>query len=298
MKKIFVVFLMLTQLVGCKANNQKQKEIDFENQQIIEEESYEYRHGVVDYNFEKWSYNGQDIVFDYFINNIRQECEFGLVFLIDGICQTFEVDGEKTSMYKIKIKSNEEKHFSVKLMPNIDSEKKECNFNAYVILNPSNEIKDLKQYEHNHKISSTATINLELNDDAFNNEIIVEMLDVTYEDISRDILKDYIRDDINMLESNVYIECTGLKDNDYIYDNNCINLRLFGEAGNYRVLVVEDNIITHTFNALIKEKQYTNMPLQLSLEDTKNIYFLIVPIDVQDPYEYVMINQSERYIVK
>ncbi len=34
------------------------------------------------------------------------------------------------------------------------------------------------------------------------------------------------------------------------------------------------------------------------MKETTNLYFLVVPIDIQDPYDYIMMNQSERYIVQ
>lgn len=300
MKKILIVFGVLTLLLGCKANNQKPEDVDFENQQVIEEERYEYGHGVVDYQFEKWSYNGQDLVFDYFIKNIEKEAEFGLVFLIDGINQTYEVDGEKTSMYKVNMKSNEEKKLSIKLKPEIDSNKKTCNLNAYLILNPSTQIKESKQYIYDHSISSTATINLDLNSHAASDKIKVKSLDVTYDDIPSDILKEHVRDGENMLNTNVnieYVSSDGNEDN-ILNADKPIKLRAFGKSGNYRVLVVKDNVITETYDIGIKDKQYSIMTLNVDLENTTNIYFLIVPTDVQDVQDYIMMNQSERYIVK
>lgn len=300
MKKFFIIFVALLLLPGCKANDPNKQNVNFEDKKIIEEESYEYGHGVVDYQFEKWSYDGQNLVFDYFINNIRQECEFGLVFLVDGICQTYEINGQKTSMYKVKMKANEEKKFTIKLTPEINSNKKLCNLNAFVILNPSAQIKEFKQYGHNHSISSTATINLELNSKAINDKIKVKSLNITYNDIPSNILKEYIKDNSNILNNNVYVEYVPSEDNkdNVIPADDPINIRVFGKKGNYNVLVVKDNVITDTYSTAVKENKYSLVTLDAIIKDTTNIYFLVVPIDVQDSHDYIMMNQSERYVVK
>ncbi len=300
MKKLFSMFLVAVLLLGCNISQEKQENVNFESPQINEDDSYEYEHGVVNYKFERLSYNGESLSFDYFINNIRQECEFGLVFLVDGVCQTYEIEGQKTSMHKVKMKTNEKKVFSIKMVPEIAQNKELCNVNAFVILNPSTQIKNIKQYGHNHSISSTATMNLKLESNCASDKIQVKTLNTTYNDIPSDELKTFIKDGMNILKENVYIDYMTADENidNTFYSNEPTYLRVFGKSGDYNVLVVEDNIITNMYRTSVKENKYSLMTLDLNIKNTKNIYFLIVPIDVQDVQDYIMIGQSERYIVK
>ncbi len=300
MKKILIAISFLLLLVGCSSTSPEPDttEIDFGNQQELKEESYDFGHGVVDYDFETWSYDGEELEFEYFIKNTGSECEFGLIFLIDGVPQIYEVEGETTEMYSLSMSTGEEQVLSIKINPRIDSDKKECNLNAFVIFNPSTKIEDIKQYGFNHSVSSTATIHLELNHSAMDPDVKVETVDVKYKEIPTDVLVQYFKGEIDVLDYNVYVEQSGVEDSQYVTKDSPIDLNVFGKSGNYRLLAVEDNHITHIYDIRLEEKQYTTVSLEIPMKETTNLYFLVVPIDIQDPYDYIMMNQSERYIVQ
>ncbi len=299
MKKILIFISVFFLLVGCNSKDNTKEKINFEKTESQEEEHYEYEHGVANYHFEQWNYNGETLSFDYNINNIGKECEFGLMFLIDGIPQEYEVDGEMTSMYILDMETNKNKTLSIKMNPKIDTEKDKCNFNAFLILNPSLHIEDIKQYGHNHSISSVGTILLEMNKTSINKNIKLENTEVHYQDIPKQVIKDNTKDGMNMLDSNIYIAKNSSEDNqNYLYINEPLQLKIYGKKGNYRILEFKNNQISNMYNITVKKDQYSNITLNPVMKKNDNIYFLVVPLDAQDPYDYIMINQSERWIVK
>lgn len=295
----FVAIFMMIFLPGCQADNSDQdEEIDFQEQEIKQDEGYTFEHGIVDYNFEKWSYDGQPLTFDYRIENTGKECEFGLVFLVDGIVQTYETEGKSTSMYTLNMETGDQKVLSIKLTPKIDSDKTECNLNAYVVKNPSKQIKDIKEYGHNHTISATATVYLEMNTPSVDENIKSNNVDVKFQEIPAEVIKEHTKEGINMLDSNVYVEMVNTDEYNYLKKNEPVEIEAYGKAGNYRILEFNNNKVINTYNVSLQKDQYTCMTIESAYKKNDNIYFAIVPADIQDPYDYVMLNQSERSIVK
>ncbi len=302
MKKLlisFVAIFMMIFLPGCQSNNDEQdEEIDFQEQEIQQDEAYTFEHGLVDYNFEKWSYVGQPLIFDYRIVNTGKECEFGLVFLVDGIVQTYETEGKSTSMYTLNMETGDQKVLSIKLTPKIDSAKTECNLNAFVVKNPSKQIKDIKEYGYNHTISSTATVYLEMNTPSVDENIKTEDVDVKFREIPAEVIKEHTKEGINMLDSNVYVEMVNTDEQGCLKKNEPVEIEAYGKAGNYRILEFNNNKVINTYNVSLQKDQYSCVTIESAYKNNDNIYFVIVPADIQDPYDYVMLNQSERSIVK
>ncbi len=299
MKKILIIICLLFIFTGCTKKQKNTEEINFNNINS-QEERYEYEHGIVNYQFEQWNYNGNKLNFNYNISNQGKKCEFGLIFLIDGIPQEYSINGKKTSMYTFNMKSNETQILSIEMMPKINTKKSQCNFNAFLILNPSTHIKDIKQYGHNHSISSAPTVSLIMDKHSIDEKIQIENIKYDYEDIPSQILNEYLKDGTNILESNIYIERNLMndEDGDYLYKEKPLQLKAYGKQGKYRILEFRNNSISHMYNVVVKREKYSNIVLKTDFNKNDNVYFLIVPLDSQDPYDYIMINQSERWIVK
>lgn len=298
MKKVLVYMLVLFCLFGCTTTNQENKDIEFGNTPM-QEEYYLYEHGVDGYQFEKWKYDGDSLSFDYTINNDEKECEFGLVFLVNGIKQEYEVEGQRTSMYLLNMNTGDKKTLSIKMNPRIDEDRKDCNVNAFLILNPSKHIEDAKQYGHNHSISSVGTIILEMDKAAVDKSINVSSVDVQYQNIPEDVIKDNTKDGINMLDSNIYIQKNTSDDNQVeLHKDTPVQFNIYGKQGRYRLLEFCNNEVTHMYDVDVRQNQYSSIMLNVDMKENDNAYYLIVPLDTQDPYDYVMMSQSERLIVK
>lgn len=294
MRKIILLFCFIL-LVGCSAKVGENETIDFDDPLDIEEK-YSFGHGVVDYQFEKWNFSGQPLTFDYEIKNIEDEIEFGLVFLVDGLPQTYEVDGETTTMFKTHLKTGEETTISISMTPKVHTTLNETNLNAYIVVNPSTEIEDIKKYKMNHSIGSTPTIRLILEEHQHNTDFGINKIGTDFEPISEEVLEKFREIDATMLSENAYIEA----DDDILFVNSMTNFSLnaYGKVGQYRLLTVEDNVITDASEIEIKEETYTKISLNLELDDVTNLYFLLVPLDVQDVHGYLMMSQSNRWIVE
>lgn len=294
MRKIILLFCSLL-FVGCSSKAGENETIDFDEPLDIEE-NYSFGHGVVDYQFEKWNFSGEPLTFDYEIKNIDDELEFGLVFLVDGLPQTYEVDGETTSMFKTHLKTGEETTISISMTPKVHTKLNETNLNAYVVLNPSTEFEDIKKYKTNHGISSTPTISLNLEDHKENTDFNEKTLKTDFEPISNDVLTNLLGGDGTMLRENIFL--VSVNDDTYIKSATNLILNAYGKSGHYRLLTVEDNVITDASEIEIKEETYTKISLNLEMEDVTNLYFLLVPLDVQDVHGYLMMSQSNRWIVE
>lgn len=295
MRKTKFMLSIILLLVGCSSQVDESENIDFD-EPIIVEEKYEFVHGVVNYQFEKWSFKDEPLNFDYEIKNIGLEAEFGLVFLIDGLPQTYEVDGQMTNMYKVILETDKETKVSISMIPKVLTNSNETNINAFVVLNPSTQIDDVKKYKMNHAISSTATIRLILEEHQYNTDFEIKKIGTDFEPISEEVLEKFREIDATMLGENAYIEA----DDDILFVSSMANFSLnaYGKPGHYRLLTVEDNVITDASEIEIKEETYTKISLNLELEDVTNLYFLLVPLDVQDVHGYLMMSQSNRWIVE
>ena len=138
-----------------------------------------------------------------------------------------------------------------------------------------------------------------MNKTAIDKNIKSENIEVHYQDIPKQVISDNTKDGINMLDSNIYLIQNSSKDNqNYLYKNEPLQLEIYGKKGNYRILEFKNNKISNMYNVTVKENQYANITLNSAMEKNDNIYFLIVPLDAQDPHDYIMMNQSERWIVK
>ncbi len=299
MKKIIMIAVILSLLIGCGIYIVKEQQDTYITPEIIEDESYEFSHGIIDYNFETWSYNGEPLEFEYFVQNVRSDCEFGIMFLIDGIPQTYDVDGQETKMYTLDMKAGEKQEIAVTLSPQIASTHTMCNLHAYVILNPSTIVTDAMDYEFNHSVSSTATVPLEMKEPAIDESITVQSVDTTYEELPEEVKEANIVSDINMLESNIYCQINEVESQTFpsLDKEEPVSLSVYGKGGEYRILMLEDNIVTNIYDLYVEDNQYATVSLELEKKETTNVYFLVVPVDVAADLEYLLIAQSKRCIV-
>lgn len=300
MRKIIITVLLVFFFTSCTRSSDvpNQDNINLGNSDGHVSENYEFSHGFVNYQFETLNYDGEPLELEYFIENMGKECELGLVVLVDGITQYFEVDGKQSNIYKNDFKKEQRRQFSIKLNPQA-FDKKEANLNTYLVLNPSKKINNIKEYGNNHAISNNVTVRLNMNV-TNNTKDIIKNPTINYESIPSDILESYTIKGMNMLESDIYVVVNGMVEqgNKIVDVNQPLNVNVFGKAGMYRLLTVIDNQIVETLNVMVKENQVAIVNVEPPLEKNNNLYFLVVPVDPQDQQNYTVIAQSERMIVQ
>lgn len=287
-------------ITGCAKQDSGSLPIDFEGEND-KEITYEFGHGVIDYNFDEWNYDGlTSLDFDYVIDNQGSAAEFGLIILIDGIPQRFNVEGSETMMHKVEIQQESRSEIKIELTPEIEKTKNKVNLTPILILNPSIKVQDIKEYGVNHSISSAPTVNLSLETSQESKSKSNTDIIISYTELPDSVEEEYIKNGFNMLETEIYLqtEIGGNEDSQYIDSNDNMDISILGKSGEYRLLTFVNNEIVDYYNVVVNPENITNIKLGVKAKAGDNIYFFIVPRDVQEPQEFVLPSQSMKWIVK
>ncbi|WP_249029585.1 hypothetical protein [Tannockella kyphosi] len=290
--KNIVILLILVLCTGCQNQGEvTDEEIDFQEDGQVEE-YFSYSHGVVDFNLEEWIVEGSTIDFNYYIENLGDACEIGLFFLIDGIPQQVTINNETGYMYNLDYDSGEYVEFEVSIQSIVMEETTEANLQPCVVLNPST-IVTSSTYTFDHLISCTAPV--VLNTTNLEYEIIenIETLIPNSREISASEVEELGGEKI---WSSVVINQSN---NNEVYVSNLpLDLTMYGKAGTYRLLVMEDNTFTGIYTTEMIEQSYCDITIDALLEDTKNISFLMIPLEEFEGSQYTTAFQATRGIVE
>ena len=294
---LFILYFII--LAGC-VENKKEEVIDTtkeNNEQILE---YAYGSGIKDYNGETITYDSEylEIPFVYF--NEGNALQVGLLVFINGIPQIYSVDDLEFENYHIfDIGEKKTKEITLKIKPNIGKTGDNLNLNFVSVLNP-NPVKSLTEYRFNHSLNQPMGTNLEYLIDSTSSYIETQNVAVK-ESISKEDMKRYKDESTkpvsNLLDNNVVVEAyqdDTLK-NDVLKRDENTKVKVAGYSGDYILYKVYDgiNVDPNGIYVSAKKETYDVVDIGELPDDIKNIYFMIVPVDI---VHYV--EQSQRLMVK
>jgi hypothetical protein len=285
-------------LIGCTYTNNPNDKLEVTVPEGSDTEVlYEFSHGITGYNFETWQYDGDAFEFEYDIENMRSTLELGLVILIDGIVQEYTVDNELYSMYKVNLSKEEVKDFSISLEPNTGKANNSYIMHCMVVVEPSKTITDVRELVLNHSISLTAPVEIQFLNDAKEGNIVTKEVATEKTPIPIEELQEYIHNEHDLLVDHSYLRIyeNGELSFGDIHRESKIELAAFGVSGEYRVLMVEDTVVTNHFDITIDTKMYTTFSIPVIQEKTNSLYFILVPRYTNNNGQ---LNQSERLVVK
>lgn len=220
------------------------------------------------------SYTGNDIEEDYFYDNSGDaDCKFGFMIFIDGIPQSYKIDGEssKEIMHQFSVKKKNKVQFKVSFSPNTGKKGDKLGLYAVTIFNP-NEIPSpsFPSFGNNHKLSQVLPVTLNYLKSADSSEPEIDDKYST-ENVTEEIKKEYLAVDKN--DNGKYVSqgvhSFYLKfNNNYkktkieLKKNSKLNLTLEGlcdpDDARYRTTVFIDNKPVKTIDG----KDYLEMQLK------------------------------------
>ncbi len=302
LKKLSVFFICTFLLTGCSSSESKeevesQTDINFEGEESVERH-YEFVLGVENYNFEEWTYTGESLKFNYFIDNIGNPITLGVMFLVDGVPQNFTVNNEEKIMEVVTANTEEKVILEITLDPQVIQNETKVNISPITILNPHKVVTstaDYSAFEHSLSRSSNIILNVSNPKDLIQTP---QSVDIQYSDISQEVLEEHIFDGQSSLLMNTYIDIKNtLNENGTINSEN-INIEAYGAPGAYNAILFEDNEATQIVSVNIEEHKYSKFTLKQPNEETKNIYVVLVPKDIRSFETDIYTIQSGRYIVE
>lgn len=298
--------LCITTLTAC--NNKKSIEVSNNKEEVNpfdlkdNNESYDISYSFGPVNIEdSIEFNGKSIEKDYeYINESDVKCNFGFMVFIDGIPQSYKVNGnsEEKFMHTFDVEKNAKEQFKAMLKPSVGKKGDTLGLYTVSIFNPNFSLnKELKMLGHNYTLAQVLPIDIKYKDSSTIKRVNISDK-YTLHQINDDIKqKYYIKDTNNKYidpkMDNVYLNYNkDYKEMKIVGKNNSkINLVFEGlgivDDGKYRTTIFIDNNPTKTSEGedyLDVEFKKGNLSKQSFNIDTKNLvgthvlYTVSVPI--------------------
>lgn len=271
-KKVILCLVCILCMSGCASkqsisemNTAGSEENPFEDIQGTNDLDYFFSIKYLDYdenNTDVYLDENGKLPLNVEIKNYSSEIEVGLVFFVDGIPQSYEVDGESYDLYPVTVGENETKDVSVSIDVEYGIEGSRHYIYGATVLFP---FYQTKNHGVGHEYGINEFLPLYLNAEA-TNVVKNEMFHIDYSEISEETRKEYevsssMGTSINRLENNL-IEKIDQKETteemECIHVDESAEITLLGGAAtNYGMAVLSRGKYINCFNGL----RYTDISL-------------------------------------
>lgn len=92
--------------------------------------------GVQDNDSMRFTYSGEPVAINYGFN-ASDDCEVGLLIFLDGVLQSYQVDGQTTAMHTLDLKADAEQIFTLYLTPSLGEEGGTLRLNFVNVFDPT-----------------------------------------------------------------------------------------------------------------------------------------------------------------
>lgn len=249
----------------------------------------------------RFAYTGEPIAIDYAFS-ASDSCRMGLLIFMNGILQSYQVDGQTTVMHSVNLKAEEEQVFTLYLTPTVGKAGDEVQLNFVNVFDPSLKTAQADGavvFGNSHKFSQPLPWSVEMQADAKSdspqistNAEIVAMTDEQIQGYLQTDSRGNTRDKRDALQFEITADGQDMAPCYSLQAQNNIELRLYGNtAQTYRVCLLADFTTLLPINGAqfvdvaVQKDSYSVVQFSIernTLEPYTNLFAVAVALDSED----------------
>lgn len=309
MKKLLIMLLITAMSIsGCSGNNQSTANAvsdsetqdnpfglyDTEVSRGIIQANYGWGIDNYDSNTRAIELDDEELILEMSFDNLSVTCNVGLVFIIDGIIQSYTVDGEEAYVNSIQLEEKTQQKVSYTIHPKYGKDGNEHELLIGCIYEPNAKCDDVNNiFDGTHRMNTSLPWKIIHSVDAseIDEKLVEKSNSKQYSDINEDLVKrdDFLYDD----ESS----------SDVVEDVSKLDLVVTNEEyGSYRLIYLLNNYPIKTEEIVIEDgKMYSqNMEFLKNFEygDYSNLSVILCPYENGSYNDDFMLDISRTISIK